>query len=297
MKLRFEKVRTPEDGSFRFNVYEGRGFDCPFHYHPELELTYIESSSGRRFVGDHIGRYEAGDLVLLGRGLPHMYFSDPLPEGEGGSWARSWVLQFREDFLGDAFGAAPEMVGVRALWKEAERGLRFDGETRDAVVAEMGRLVVATGVQRLETLLRIWRILAECSKAEPLSSRGYVGPSGNGAERRIDRAYSIVNERFAEGLTQAEVARALGMGVSSFSRFFRQHTGRTFTEFLTEIRVGQACQQLQRSDEQVLQVCFACGFSNLSNFNRRFRERTGMSPREYRSKFVHLEGGKDRSRR
>lgn len=284
MKLYFEKITHSKGHSFTCSEFTGEVFNCPHHFHPEIEITYIASSVGRRFIGDHIGRFCPGDLVMIGGGLPHMYFNDELVSQDP-EWARSLVMQFDLDLLGDRFWEISEMKAIRALWDRSARGLHFTGPIVEGTVGVMEQLKEAHGASRIELLLKLLDGLAASAGGVELSSLQYAKPNSTAGDQRINKVYAFINERFCESISQNDVARAVGMSGSAFSRFFRGVSGKTFTEFLTEIRIGHACQGLQVSDRQIAEICFACGFSNLSNFNRRFREQVGLTPREYRSAY------------
>jgi AraC-like DNA-binding protein len=285
MKLYFEKITHSRGQSFTCSEFTGKVFNCPYHFHPEVEITYIASSVGRRFVGDNIGRFGPGDLVMIGGGLPHMYFNDETESPCDPEGARSLVIQFDMELLGDRFWGISEMSEVKALWDRSVRGLRFTGPVVVATVEVMERLKKAEGASRLELLLKLLDGLAASEEWNSLSSIHYSKPNSIAGDQRINKAYAFINERFCDSISQNDVARAVGMSGSAFSRFFRRASGKTFTEFLTEIRIGHACQGLQFSDTRILEVCYACGFSNLSNFNRRFREQVGMTPRQYRAAY------------
>ena len=210
-----------------------------------------------------------------------MYFSDD--PASSSAEAHSLVIQFRPDLWGEGFWRSPEMRETRQLMREAKRGLRFFGETVERAAELMRETNACSGSDRIEKLIRLWGVFTRAKDKEYLSSEAYTRPRGGGAlDQRIDKAYELINERFRERLTQEEVAKRLGMSPSSFSRFFRDSAGKTFKRFLNEVRIGQACQRLQVSDDRILEICYDCGFSNLSNFNRRFLEHMGVTPKVYR---------------
>jgi len=287
MKLYFEKITHSKGQSFTCSEFVGEAFSCPHHFHPEIEITYIASSVGRRFVGDHIGRFSPGDLVMIGGGLPHMYFNDETESPRDPEGARSLVMQFDMELWGERFWEMSEMSEVKALWDRSARGLHFTGMVVEEAVELMEMLKESKGASRLELLLKLLNSLAKSGESNLLSSVHYSKPISIEGDQRINKAYAFINERFCDSISQNDVARAVGMSGSAFSRFFRRASGKTFTEFLTEIRIGHACQGLQFSDTRILEVCYACGFSNLSNFNRRFREQLEMAPRQYRAAFRH----------
>ncbi|PTY02269.1 AraC family transcriptional regulator [Verrucomicrobia bacterium LW23] len=292
MKAILEKVRRTGDTSFACLAFELERFNCPWHYHPEIELTLIVSSCGQRFVGDHIGRFAEGDLVLLGPDLPHMYINDARPDGEGAPpacsaplpRAASIVVQFLPGFMGDSFMLRGEMRPIHQLLERSRTGLAFHGRTREEAVAQMRAMAAAEGFERLMRLLTILNLLAAAppEEAAPLASPSFSPALALYQGERINRVCELIARRYREDITQAEAARAAGMGVTSFSRFFRRATNRTFREFLNEVRIGHAAQALLESDRTVAEICYDCGYGNLSNFNRQFLRLRSVPPREFR---------------
>jgi AraC-like DNA-binding protein len=274
-----EKILHPQDDSFACFDFELERFQCPFHYHPEIELTLIVASTGQRFVGDHIARFAAGDLVLMGPNLPHMYFNDSTFSGR----ARSVVLQFLPEFLGEEFMQRGELRAIQALLERSGNGLVFRGQTRDTVAPMMERLVQLEGFERLMVFLRILQILAAArDEGQPLASRSFSPSLALYQGERINRVCELISRKFRDDVTQKEAARLAQMSVPSFSRFFRRVTNRTFRAFLNEVRIGHAAQSLLETDRTVAEICYECGYSNLSNFNRQFLRLRKVSPRDYR---------------
>lgn len=278
MKAAVERVSPGAGASFLCRRRVDARFGFHWHVHPEIELTAIVHSRGRRFVGDSIEAYGDGDLVLLGPNLPHTW------QSEEGRKARHEAVfcQFSEAFLGDAFLESPELAGVKRLLSRAARGLRFTGETQKAVFRRMEGLDGVQGLTRLAGLLDILDRLARSRDARPLSSREFVPELRRGDAERIDRVCRHLTERCTERVTLAEAARVAHLSIPAFSRAFRRTTGKTLVGYLHELRTGLACRELIESDRPVSDIAFDSGFQNLSNFNRRFRALKGMSPRDYR---------------
>lgn len=282
MRARIEKISPGVEASFIYKRRSDPRFEFSWHFHPEYELTWIVRSRGRRFVGDGIAPYAEGDLVLLGADLPHTWCSDPSRRGRH----EAVVVQFRHDFLGRGFFDRPELAEVRRLLERSARGLRFAGRAQRAAargMEEMGRL---RGAERVAALLGVLARLARARDAAALSSPGFVPSLRRADAGRIDRAFRFIHGNFAGGLTLVEAAAAVPMSVPAFCRFFRRKTGKTFTQYVNELRVGETCRLLVETDRTVLQASLESGFNNLSHFNRRFRALRGMSPREYRRQFA-----------
>jgi len=281
MKARIEKVSTGGGASFLCRRRIDPRFGFYWHFHPEIELTCIVRSRGRRFVGDSIEPYDDGDLVLLGPNLPHTWASDPRRAGR----QEAVFCQFSESFLGPEFLRAPELAAVRRLLGRAAHGLRFSGRTQKDAARRMQGMERLQGLGRLAALLELLDLLARSREQRPLSSREFVPALRPGDAGRIDRVCRILNERFTERITLAEAAAAAHLSIPAFSRFFRRKTGRTLVAYLNELRTGLACRELIETDRSVSDIAFDSGFNNLSNFNRRFLELKGMSPRDFRRQF------------
>jgi AraC-like DNA-binding protein len=276
MLARVERIPAPPSSSFLWKRRRDRRFEFAWHFHPEVELTWIVSSRGRRFVGDHVADYREGDLVLLGPNLPHTWHS------EGRGRHEAVVVQFAEGFLGPEFLGLPELLPVRRLLERARRGLHVAGRTQRAVVRRLEELGRAEGLGRIRALLEILEALSRSREARPLASAGFVPALRKTDVERIDRVLGFLAERYAGDVSLPETAAVAHLSVPAFSRFFKRRTGKTFVAYVNDLRLGRACRLLIETDRPVSDIAFDCGFNNLSNFNRRFLEARSMSPRVYR---------------
>jgi len=282
MRARLETVSLRPGESFACRRFTSRRFTSPWHFHPECELTLIEASHGLRFVGDHIARFEAGDLVLLGANLPHFWSNAPDWRGQ----ARSVVVQFSETLLGPGWLAVPELAGIRRLLARAARGLHFSPAATEKMVRRLSGLPTLAPVPRLLGLLEILGELADLP-AQPLASAGFAPALRGGDETRLARVLAYVNDAAAEGVSQPEAARRAGLSPAAFSRYFRRKMGHTFEGFVNEVRVGRICRALiEEPGRSVAEVAFGAGYNNLANFNRQFRQRMGLTPLAYRRRHV-----------
>lgn len=282
MKAILEKISHDRNRSFALFQFQSRRFNCPFHHHPEIELTWIVHSSGHRYVGDHIGRFAPGDLVLMGPDLPHSYINDEKFSGQ----AHSIVLQFLPECLGPDFFQLGEMKGIRHLLARSRLGLSFHGRTRDRAVQALFELTHSDGVERLASFLKILQMLAEAKDYRTLASITYSPSLALYQGERINRVCELISKKFREDVTQSEAARSARMSAPSFSRFFKRATNKTFRSFLNEVRIGHASRMLRETDRTVAEVCYDSGFGNLSNFNRQFLKLRKVPPRAYRSQQI-----------
>ena len=260
------------------------GFPTPlarWHHHEEYELHLIVATSGKAFVGDWIGPFQPGHLVLTGPGLPHNWVTMDLPEG--GVARRDLVIQFAHAPLAAAALHIPELAEALPLLERARHGIEFFGLAERAE-AHWHRVKESRGLRRFVAFADFITDLAHCTDYRLLSAvQMQMQPGDDDAE--LDQINTIVNRLtadVAQPLVAAELAADLGMSESRFSRFFKRATGNTFTDFVNRVRINRACQWLMESDRQVGQICFDVGFSNLANFNRRFLEIKGVTPTEFR---------------
>jgi AraC-like DNA-binding protein len=280
-KAQFELVPKSQLYSFAVREFKLPAFASPWHFHPECELTYIVQSHGKRFVGDSILPFDAGDLVLVGCNLPHYWRTDA-PAKDPAAFAHSLVVQFREECLGVDFLSRPEMDGVRKLLLRARRGLRFLDKTCQPVSAIMTRLAEQKGLARLIDFLSIFKLLLEAGDCQVLSTPGFSPLLDEFAGQRINRAYQHIFERFSAPLDHVAIAQDAGMSMSAFCHYFKRVTGRTLSDFINEVRIGHASKLLIDTEQTVSQIAYASGYESLSNFNRCFHALTGLSPKTYR---------------
>lgn len=257
-------------------------FSCPLHYHPEIELTYIAQSSGTRIVGDHIGSFSPGDLCLIGENLPHVYRN---PE-QSADTAVSEVLHFDRNLAEGMLDEAPELGAWSRLLDRAKLGLAFDRATATRTGDLLVKLRTSQGAMRWSLFFEIIHVLCKADKLRTLSSPGYTGDLELNEAVRIQNTCHYLLEHFHEDLSHEEMARRVHVTPAYFSRLFKRATRKTYKEFLTEVRLGHACRLLMETEMPIIDVAFASGFANLSNFNRRFRDKYRMCPRDYRKRML-----------
>lgn len=254
--------------------------DFHWHFHPEVELVWLEEAQGVLHAGRSLSPYSSGQLVLTGANLPHAYGSHP-GQRTGARWT---VLHFRPELWGEAFWLLPENRRTCTLLSQSSRGLVFSGSGVAACGALLRRLAQRkAGDVPLALALELFDRLARMTNRRFLNAEGVVGDESERGDPRMARILAWLDERADDAdLTQAEVAATVGMSPQAFCRFFRTRSGRTFQRHLNELRVARACASLLGSEKTVGEIAFESGFNNLSNFNRRFREVSGRTPREYR---------------
>lgn len=255
-------------------------FDWNWHYHPEIELTWIRRGFGKRLVGDHAAKYEAGDLVLIGSNLPHTWASDPEARRN-----EALVIQFLPQMLPESLLKIPEFKRITQLLSRAQCGLHFSRKNVEALRPELLALISGSGLSTWLRLVKILDRLTTLESTETLASSGYRHEKSYRLNSRLERVTAYIEKNFRESITLPKAARLCGLTPEAFSRFFSKMTGHTFVEFRNSCRIREACRLLSETDLSVTQAAYECGFENLSNFNRRFREIRAMSPRDYRKMY------------
>ena len=267
------------------------GFPTPlarWHFHDEYELHLIVATSGKAFVGDWIGPFQPGHLVLCGPRLPHNWISLDLPEG--GVAERDLVIQFPHEPIARAAQAIPELADVMPLLERARHGIEFFGLSERAHAHWLG-VKRARGVRRFAAFCDFLADLAQCTDYRLLSNVQMQGEDDDTELEQINAIVDRIAGDVAKPLSAGDMAAELGMTESRFSRFFRRATGNTFTDFVNRIRVNRACQLLMETDRLVTHICYEVGFHNVANFNRRFLEIKGMTPTEFRRQSDRRFGG------
>jgi AraC-like DNA-binding protein len=258
------------------------GFPNPlvrWHYHEEYELHLIVASRGKVFVGDYIGQFEPGHLVLTGPRLPHNWISTDVPAE--GLALRDMVIQFPDAPLRQAAALIPELAEVLPLLERARHGIEFFGMT-DRALARFARIKELHGLTRFAAFTDFLAELVRCNDYRLLSTVQLQSFEDDASLAKISGIVDYLSEHYCETFSMAEICLRIGMTESSFSRYFRRATGNTFTDFVNRLRINKACLLLMETDRYITNVCYDVGFNNVANFNRRFLQVKGMTPKEFR---------------
>jgi AraC-like DNA-binding protein len=281
MRVFRERINHPHQ-AFRFQHFETDAFRTEPHRHDHLELTWIEAGEGVRFVGDSAAPFTAGDLVLIGANVPHGWISSP---GRLTGPAAATVAQFLPElFLQPAL---PELARVAPLAERAAAGLQIQGVCQSLVTEILRKIRGSGAIARLAGLLEILELLVSHERSmkriATSAMRSIDGRQEKPAtDQRVDRIIGWIHRHMANDLRVGAAADIAKVTPAAFSRFFRREVGKTFTQYVNDVRCSEACIQLRRTDKAISVVAHRCGFETLSHFNRQFRRRTGMTPRAYR---------------
>ncbi len=289
MKAPLQKSPIPAAQVFVIKELTDPYFDPNWHFHPEFQLFIVLEGTGTRFVGDHIQRFEAGDMVFTGPNLPHLWRSDQSYfEGDSNLMTRGIVIYFQENFLGKAILQKNEFFEIRQLLSKASRGMLIFDKTARCIHKLMSKLLGLQSFKSILVLLEILHLLAHSRDYELLASETYSNSLKRKDTHRMNLVYDYIMDNYHKKITLEEVAELAYMTSSSFSRYFKQHSNKTFSQLVSEVRIGHASKLLVEQDISISEVCFKSGFPTLSNFNRQFKRIHGLSPSEYRRAYQDI---------
>ena len=270
-----EQIQLGDRQSISAFEYCSEHFQTPWHFHPQNELTYIVDSVGTKFIGDYVGAYEPGELVLLRSDLPHCWKNQASPH----RLARSIVVQWNRAILPEI----PEFNAVFELMANASRGLIFYAKDVKAVLPSLSKLPATTGPDLYIKLLAILTQLAQF-KFRYLSAASFE-QLPDGFSSRMAKVHEFIEQHYARKIYLHELSLVVNMSEQSFSRFFSKMMGRPFFTFLNEYRINAASRLLIDTEKSISEIGYCCGYDSLSFFHKQFKKFKGSTPSRYRTKY------------
>ena len=287
MKPSFHKVPTQLQSSFSARHDLKANFGTLWHYHPELELHYVVRGEGVRFIGDNISNFSSEEIVLLGSNLPHTWrCKEEYFENNPSHEVEAIVIHFLPECLGRDFLTLPEAYMVPKLLEKARKGMSFTGATREKLSKLMKSAIHATNLDRLIILLGILKIVTETDEYQLIASAHAFYQSNESDVIRLNKVCTYTLSNYKKDISLEEIASISNLSVTSFCRYFKMMTNKTFYDFLIEIRISHACRMLIDNMRSTEIICFDCGFNNVSNFYRHFKKVTGLTPLQYKKEYL-----------
>lgn len=259
--------------------------DNPLHFHDHCELVWIQQSAGKRIIGDHVDFFAAGDLILMGPGLPHIWQNEAATEARDHS--KAIVVYFHPSFLQELSEEPAFLQPVTALLEKASRGMQVYGATKQAVIPLLEAIATAEGLPKVLHLLTIIHLLASAEEYRLLASISYQNNHDQKDTERIHRVYQYLITHFNSDISLQTIASVANMSPNAFCRYFKRKTQKSFIQLLHDIRIGHACELLQSEQYSVAEICYQCGYNNLANFNKFFKQIKGCTPSAFRKLLQH----------
>ncbi|NVM95479.1 AraC family transcriptional regulator [Arthrobacter sp. AETb3-4] len=268
--------------SARWHSHDYPSTYAKWNYHPEYEIHLVRESTGHYIVGNGIGIFSPGQVVLVGPNLPHNWISDVLP-GEV-VVGRDVAFQFLGSWLDSCREQLPELNELGPLLARSTRGIEFFGATAARAAEELEAIGVTAGVKRLTHILRVLDVLNSAPQTDfrALSAEGIRPPDDPHTADVMNRALDYIFQNMHGSVSLSRAASMVGMSESAFSRYFKQASSQTFTDIVRKMRIAHACKQLRLTTKLISIIAKECGYSNISNFNRQFMREQGITPSGYR---------------
>jgi AraC-like DNA-binding protein len=278
-----EKVEANINHSFHINHMKVDFFPSLRHFHPEVEILLIVQGTGTRYVGDSVEPYEPGDLVMIGPNVSHEWCSDK--RSDTGMSEAIYIL-FNTEMMGSEFWTLPESKIILKIIQQSERGIRLTGKTRDDVEFLMKRIDTLYGFSRITLLMNILEMIAFNGEYQYLATPVVQNTINERDSERLNKVYKYVLDNSQQEIKLLTAASIANLSKPAFCRYFKKRANKTFVRFLNEVRVGQACRLLVNENHSITEICYRCGYNNISYFVRQFRAITGFTPLGYRKKFA-----------
>jgi AraC-like DNA-binding protein len=273
------------------NSFSARRDNVPYinnrwHYHAEVELIYFKKGNGTQFIGDSIKRFRSGDVVLVGAHLPHYWRFDDNYFNDEKSSADVVVVHFCENFWGNSFLNLPENKSIKLLLERAQRGVQIQDKSKKLIGELIESILLSEGPKRIILLVEALLAIENYSQGSLLSSIGFRHDFEETENDRINAIYNYSLANFKRKIQMEEMAAVANISPNSFCRYFKSRTRKTYTQFISEIRVGHACKLLIEDSMNVKQICYESGFHNFASFHKHFKIITGKSPLSYQKSYL-----------
>ncbi len=249
-----------------------------WHYHPEIEIVYVNGGTGKRQIGSHMSYYRKGALMLIGSNLPHCGFTDLMTGNSSET-----IIQMLPDFLGTSFFDIPEMNSIGKLLDQAKKGIIFHGDTKRRIGAQIESLKNLSSFEKLIGILQVLKEMEMTNDYTILNAEGFIIETALQDNNRINLIFNFVQQEFSRPIPLEEIADKVSMSVPGFCRYFKKITGKTFTQFVNEYRLVHAAKLLHEKQTSITDICYESGFSNFSHFNKLFKQFSGKTPSMYRN--------------
>lgn len=287
MKPKLLKIYATDIESFSARRDSTPTVNSIWHYHEELELIYFKTGEGTQFIGDSISRFTSGDIVLVGANLPHYWRFDQDYFQDGGKSADVYVIHFRASFLGTSFLEIPENRELKKLISHSSRGLQISLPNNENIVNLIIKTENSSGYMRLLYFLEaLFEISNYNQSLRPITSIGFKYNYVNEEQEQIQAIYNYTFNNYKRKITLAEISEVAKVSTNTFCKFFKSRSKKNYTDFVNEIRVGQACKLLIENKLRINEVCFESGFNNFASFHKCFKKHMGKSPLQYQKLFI-----------
>jgi AraC-like DNA-binding protein len=280
--MKLVEIRLPKEPDKSFIFYAENAPFASWHNHPEYELVLITKGWGKRSIGDHLGRFEPGDVILMGPYLPHEYICDEdCFTQPNGLQSECVVVQFDYTFLGQQFFNLPENKLLSKIMADSNFGCRFRGAAATSIGSIMMSMTVINDTDRLYALFSIFSLLTKTKEYELLSSPQFIQTFMSNENEVMKKVIQHLLQYFQQDIKVKDLLDIAHMSNTAFCSLFKKTYRMTFKEYLVKIRIGYACRLMIENTKSIGEIASLSGFENISNFNRQFRKIKNITPSAY----------------
>lgn len=277
-----ERLPISKSAPLKARFFDYEHFTYPLHFHTEYEIIYIKEGTGTRFVGNNITKFQTGDILLIGSNLPHLMKSDEVyHSGNSNLRVKGTIIQFEKEFMYYAINHYPHFLKIKNLFQESQRGIYFAAASFPILQDLMEKIPLENGLNQLMLFLEILKEMSETENGQIISTTDFVNETIYDTAR-IDKIMSYLNKNYTRNVSLDEIASFAAMNASAFCRYFKSKTGKSFKNYILDMRIGYACKLLLMEDISISQLSSQCGFETISHFNKTFKKNTGYVPSQYR---------------
>lgn len=281
-----EKLSMSGISPLKARFFDYKHFTYPWHFHPEYEIIYISEGSGTRFIGNSIERYKAGDVFIVGSNLPHYLKSDEIYHAENCNLrTKGTIIQFEKDFMQHSVNFYPQFIRIRNLLENSRLGIFFPSGSSQQLIDLLNLIPIENGIDQITSLLQLLKYMSEMDVSKIISTRDFEYNIHQGTTR-IDKIITFINKNYIRKIDLIEIASFSAMNPTAFCRYFKKETGKSFKNFVLDMRIGYACKLLLMNEMNISQISSECGFETISHFNKSFRKVKGYSPTNYRKNML-----------
>lgn len=277
-----ERLPISESSPLKARFFDYAYFSYPLHFHSEYEIIYIQEGTGTRFLGNNIAQFDAGDILLIGSNLPHfMKSDDEYHSGNTDLRVKGTIIQFEKDFMYYAINHYPHFIKIKKLLQDSVRGIYFSSARSPKLKDLLARLPLENGLNQLMLFLELLKEMSETDNRQIISTSDFINETIYDTAR-IDKIISFLNKNYTRHISLEEIASFAAMNAAAFCRYFKSKTGKSFKNYILDMRIGYACKLLLMEDMSISQLSSQCGFESISHFNKTFKKSLGYVPSQYR---------------
>jgi AraC-like DNA-binding protein len=284
MEINAERLFTDKNVTYITKHYQQISFTSPRHYHNEYEIAIIKNSSGKLFVGNNIVNFNSGDLFLFAPGLVHAFKNNETGNTKDRP-AKATIIWFKTDFFGSDFLDRDETKGLKNLLINAEEGIQFICPDPE-VVSCILKLSEKKGLKGIIDFISILDKLVSCNNYKLLSLKWYKKHYYKLKEGRIYEILEYIEKNYSNESVFQNAIQMTNMSESAFSRYFKHNTEKTFTQYVNDMKITNVQKLLIETNRKILEICYLCGFNNVTYFNRLFKKINGITPKQFRELYL-----------